>query len=595
MLNKGEIEMSNTPEQIQLECQGYKKVYDYSQYAHDNHVNIIPEESFKDLVRDTFKTIADILRKTYGPYGSSVIISSNGETTTTKDGYNVFNSLHFNHAYKQMVYQAIQKIITRVNRNVGDGTTSCILLAEKIFNNINGIIDTPDQKRRTLSILSAIEEELQEYKTIKEDIKAGHITRLNKYSIENLIRMSSNYDDELTKIIYNALDPQYDDDDDVISVRNVIPTSEIVQDVGSSTKYAIDYMPGDYRMRVDMNVDDISRLSTPTKLKCVVYDHAFNSTDWINFMKNYKNEPTIILARTFSRKFIADDMVSYLKQLEINKKYKQGDGINNIYLCWVKGEFIQHEIQDIAHLLDTPVRDIHSTTVDHDELPTVTVQVCKSNCLVFYDMPRDNIDNYCDYLTEEFQKENSSSYVKQKEYESRIKAIRMDSKDTLLTVKSGSSLEAKLIEDKIDDCISIVNSAYTTGVVPNLLRYAYDRIMCNLVQPQNYISISKLENDIRESIGNSIKELFIDIWNSKYVNTMNYEEDLEIHYGYDYTSFNIINCDHTIPIIYPTSAQYDLEVVAASVSIVKYLLDGRAFIFDAQILPQMNDDGHYIL
>ena len=65
-MNEGELE---------LQMAGYQKVYDYTQYSHDNNVNVIPEEAFKRLIRDTFKTITDVLRATYGPYGSSVVIS----------------------------------------------------------------------------------------------------------------------------------------------------------------------------------------------------------------------------------------------------------------------------------------------------------------------------------------------------------------------------------------------------------------------------------------------------------------------------------------------------------------------------------------
>ena len=39
----------------ELAMAGYHKVYDYTQYSHENHVNIIPEDDFKHLVRDTFK------------------------------------------------------------------------------------------------------------------------------------------------------------------------------------------------------------------------------------------------------------------------------------------------------------------------------------------------------------------------------------------------------------------------------------------------------------------------------------------------------------------------------------------------------------
>ena len=41
--------------------------YDYTQYSHDNDVNVIPDADYRRLVADTFKTICDTLRKTYGP------------------------------------------------------------------------------------------------------------------------------------------------------------------------------------------------------------------------------------------------------------------------------------------------------------------------------------------------------------------------------------------------------------------------------------------------------------------------------------------------------------------------------------------------
>ena len=43
----------------EMEMNGFVKVYDYSQYAHDNNVNVIPEADFKRLVSDTFRTIPD--------------------------------------------------------------------------------------------------------------------------------------------------------------------------------------------------------------------------------------------------------------------------------------------------------------------------------------------------------------------------------------------------------------------------------------------------------------------------------------------------------------------------------------------------------
>ena len=52
----------------------------------------------------------------------------------------------------------------------------------------------------------------------------------------------------------------------------------------------------------------------------------------------------------------------------------------------------------------------------------------------------------------------------------------------------------------------------------------------------------------------------------------------------DKYSFDIVSEEMIDYTKYPTSAQYDIEVLAAAISIVKYLLTSRSFIFDAAYL-----------
>ena len=59
------------------------------------------------------------------------------------------------------------------------------------------------------------------------------------------------------------------------------------------------------------------------------------------------------------------------------------------------------------------------------------------------------------------------------------------------------------------------------------------------------------------------------------------------------TSFDIISETACNIEDLPTSSQYDLEVIAASISIVKYLLTSRALIFDAHLMTPQGDQGHY--
>jgi len=572
--------------EIEMASMGYGRVYDYTQYSHDNHVNVIPEQSFRRLVHDTFNVITETLRETYGPYGSTVMISDQNQTITTKDGYNVFESIGFNQVYKQKVYLAIQQIIERVNRNVGDGTTSCILLAEKIFNNVNQLMTTPEVKRQILKELSEIESDLQDSSILELHKETKIImTDITKTALMNLIRLASNYDDELVNVLYEAFSPEYDNEGFIVSVRNVVAEREITMDSNSNVQYKIDYLPGDYRVRVNMDVEFGLALSQPTKIKTIIYDHAFSSSDWINFMKSYDGENVLILARTFTKSFMDNEYVRFLKEYMLKKLPVP------LYLAEIKGEFVQNEIHDLAALLGIKARDMNDLVVNFDELPITTVQVYKGNCMCFYDVTSPT--GYVDKLRKEMNKDLSGSYITRKEYLSRIKALSLTNKDTLVTAKCGTSLESKMIMDKIDDCTAIVNSAIENGIVPNMLVYAYFRMECIRTADDS----SELMKSIVTEIQHAITGLFSDLWDSKYGKDCKDGMDDEIERIYDFNtyfkSYDLIHNELTNVEDLPTSSEYDLEVVVAALSIVKYLLTSRAFIFDAHLLPPIGDVGHY--
>ena len=161
----------------------------------------------------------------------------------------------------------------------------------------------------------------------------------------------------------------------------------------------------------------------------------------------------------------------------------------------------------------------------------------------------------------------------------------MKTQDTLLTVKATTSLEAKLITDKIDDCVSIINSAAMNGVVPNMLRFAYKR----MEDIDTDKDTNPLWHKINVAIMDSIKGLFDDIWKSKYLNEniLTGEQFNEHFYDEDtWQSFDIVTDEFKSPSEYCTSSQYDLEVLVAAISIVKYLITSKAFIFDAMLLRQ---------
>jgi hypothetical protein len=576
----------------ELEALGYTAKFDYSQYSHDNNINVIPEEAFRRLTADTFDTITDILKETYGPYGNSIMISSGNETTVTKDGYNIYNALGFSQQYKKMVYLAIQKIIERVNNNVGDGTTSCILLADKIFHHLNESIKTTEDKRNVKDALDYIEKDLQSSSELMFDRNpnGGCIQPLTEESLNSLLMLASNYDTNLVDTLLDAFCPECKDPSDprtpIVSMNNVIVDASHPYEA-MQTDYKVTFLPGDYRVKVNMDNRFSLMLSKPTKMRVILYDHVFGESEWNYLMAGVGDTnmtPTMLIARRFDDVFMNNIFFRHLKRLELVKQQTP------YYIVELMGGYFQDEINDLAEVLQTKVHTIHNLEIKEDEITEATLSVSNFDCLAFYDLtpPQEHID----ILTLQYSKEKS--YAKRTLLNDRIKALEMKTKDALIVIKAESSLELKLLSDKIDDCIAIAHSAMDYGIVPNLLHYGYQRIFRYL----NNDPTESVKRKVESAILWSIEELAEDVWRSKYNNATDeeYQKWRDVigtfYLNSDKKSYDIIEDAIVDVSTLPTSSQYDIEILIASISIVKYLLSSRALIFDANLMrPQ--SDGHF--
>jgi hypothetical protein len=585
---------------------GYERRYDYTQYSHENHVNVIPEEDFDKLVKDTFKTIADTLRKTYGPYASTVLISEMNEMSATKDGYNVFSALKFSQPYKQMVYRTIQKIIDDVNHNVGDGTTSCILLADKMYAEIKKTLNSPEDKRQILSVLTNLENYLKDRSYVETDTEDGIIKPLTKHALKRLINVADNYDDELAKIVYDALSPEFqsapyadasdenDAEDNLIvsSMNNVVVNSFVTRDIScASTTYKIDHLPGDYRINCYILYEEMRwQYSEGMNVKVAVYDHKFGESDWNFFMDSYDLvTPTLIIARDFAKEFLDYTWTKWVNQRNGGVKSVK-DRIVPMTFCQIKSNTLKDDIADLAAALGTSPIGMKSIAVDHDRLPLIHVQLYDHTIMCF-DM-KEIPTQYIDALKYEMDADIRNSMTINKLYRDRIRALENTANDTLVTINSASSLESKMIGDKVEDCLAIAASAMEYGIVPNLFAYGYNRIDTYRQTHEDDANVAA----VTRAIMTAIKGLFEEIFRSKHGDQfaercIAIEEDL---YRKPDSSFDIKRETFTDIDEFPTSAQYDLEVLSATIEIVKYLLTSRACVFEGNLMKPIDDTGHYV-
>lgn len=96
--------------------------------------NIVEEKNSKNKMRATSELIAKALIATLGPYGTTTIIQSReGQHFATKDGYDLMNRMSFNDDVSRTILDLFRKTASSQVLNVGDGSTSAIVVANALF------------------------------------------------------------------------------------------------------------------------------------------------------------------------------------------------------------------------------------------------------------------------------------------------------------------------------------------------------------------------------------------------------------------------------------------------------------------------------
>ena len=151
----------------------------------------------------------------------------------------------------------------------------------------------------------------------------------------------------------------------------------------ASVEYVPEQLPGKYRVRVEMNTAYSQALAIPSKKKVVLFDHTFTQNDWALLTEHHDKETdVIVLATDFSRQFMDNEYLRYLKQRELVKLPVR------FLIGRIRGCFVQNEVQDLAAVLQRKPWSLSThVNVDYTTIPEYDVQMYGGNCLCF-----DNVD-----------------------------------------------------------------------------------------------------------------------------------------------------------------------------------------------------------
>lgn len=106
--------------------------------------NIVHKSALRKVQYKTMDEIAEALRVTFGPFGSNSLILTGSDAQTlvanySKDGHKCLKHILYNNPIELSIQTQLIDVVSHVDNEVGDGTTSATLLSAEIFKKLCAI------------------------------------------------------------------------------------------------------------------------------------------------------------------------------------------------------------------------------------------------------------------------------------------------------------------------------------------------------------------------------------------------------------------------------------------------------------------------
>ena len=191
------------------------------------------------LSKSTMDLIYEVMSTTLGPYGSNIIISDNRlQHFCTKDGYTVLRNMAIDGYLSRVILNFLQRVSSKLNRTVGDGTTSAIIVARNLYKQISGTSAFRNMSPKNLStLLEQISQDVE--KKLKEYAYNPDKSEIEKWSriIYDVAYTSSNGDKDIAQLIESAYNEV--SFDGVISVEESVSSGAIKDSISFTSGFEL--------------------------------------------------------------------------------------------------------------------------------------------------------------------------------------------------------------------------------------------------------------------------------------------------------------------------------------------------------------------
>ena len=348
--------------------------------------NIVPENITRKVQQDTLNILSNAINKSFGPNGSTTAIVNFTDqnevglrVTHTKDGYTIIKNIQFTNYIERSVQDLLTDLTHYIVKEVGDGTSSAVILCNKLFNTFcNQSINSSNPY-----------DDIHSMHNIIEEIKKRILDLRREATLDdfyNICLISTNGNEDISKTLYHiykeyGLDT-FIDIDVSSTIENIVKEYDgmtlttgfsnmcFVND--PSTNSAKIMKPRIYFFNDPIDTPEMLALLNNILVKNILYPLQPNSTS--NLI------PTVILARK-----ITPDASSYLESIVKLMTAKPG----TIPLLIVSDITQDYLYEDIAQMCGGKFikkylnPDIQQKDIENGLAPTI-----------------DNVQDFCGYADE---------------------------------------------------------------------------------------------------------------------------------------------------------------------------------------------------
>lgn len=437
-------------------------------------------------------TLAKSVGATLGPAGRNVVIESEyGTPTSTKDGVTVAKSIILKDPFENIGAQMVKEAAIQTNDSVGDGTTTSVVLAHEIISeglkNLTNGINSIELKR-------GIDKGV---KYVISEIEKQSIAVTNNSEINNIATISANGDEEMGKLISEAIEEV--GKDGVVMIEES-KTSETILEIVEGMQFERGYLSPYF---ITNNANMMCELENPYIL---IYDKKISSIKSIVKVLDQiiqTNTPLLIIAEDLDGEALA--------MLVVNKVR------GTMKVAAIKapefGDRRKEMLEDIAVLTGGTVisteKGMSLEKLSLDQLGKARMITINNKKTTIVDGKGDEekILARADEIKAQIEKADSD-YEKEK-YQSRL--ARFSGGVAVIQIGAESEIELKDKKYRAEDALNAAKAAIEKGILPGggiAFMNIYDNFINNKESIIAWNSISKNEKRGFEILLEAIKAPF---------------------------------------------------------------------------------------